>query len=442
MLKGQAGIDTSRLFSSFDLASRGSAIAAVSGGSDSTALLLALKDQLDLSAPGTRLVAATVDHGLRPGSAAEAEGVAALCASLGVAHRTLRWTGEKPAAGLPAAAREARHDLLAQAALAEDTDLVLTGHTADDQAETVLMRQARDKGRGLAGIAPATLFAGKTWIARPLLATRREALRDFLRRRGVGWTDDPTNVNDAFERPRLRKALGNAEGEARIAAALHEAGEAAQQREMLGEAAAILIRDHADRPLPGLVRLAPLFLGEGDASIYALRILLATLGGTPHLPDEARAAKLHARLGAGDRFRAVLSRTLVDCRSAGIFLLREARGLPEPAPLIDGMVWDGRYRISTPGGKSASIRQTDGVTDARTRENQVPSSLARAAMAAEPVLPAGEDGSLPWKVTSLIAPWARFLPSFDLAPARAVAALIEAPEIPAPPFPRHIRRKP
>ncbi len=202
--------------------------------------------------------------------------MAALCASLGVAHRTLRWIGEKPAAGLPAAAREARHDLLAQAAQAEDTDLVLTGHTADDQAETVLMRQARDKGRGLAGIAPATLFAGKTWIARPLLATRREALRDFLRSRGVGWIDDPTNVSDAFERPRLRKALGNAEGEARIAAALHEAGEAAQRREMLGEAAAILIRDHADRPLPGLVRLAPLFLGEGDASIYALRILLAT----------------------------------------------------------------------------------------------------------------------------------------------------------------------
>ena len=193
--------------------------------------------------------------------------------------------------------------------------------------------------------------------------------------RGVGWIDDPTNVNEAFERPRLRKALGSAEGEGRIAAALHEADEAAQRREALGEAAALLIRDHADRPTPGLVRLDPRFLRAGDAAIYALRILLATVGGTPHLPDEARAASLHARLLAGGYFRAVLSRALVDRRGAGIFLLREARGLPEPAALTDGMVWDGRYRIFAPSpersgarasGKSASVRQTDGVTDART----------------------------------------------------------------------------
>jgi tRNA(Ile)-lysidine synthase len=383
-------------------------------------------------------VVATVDHALRPDSAAEAMSVATLCANLGIAHRTLTWIGEKPAAGLPAAAREARHGLLTQAAQAEDTDLVLTGHTADDQAETVMMRQARDKGRGLAGIAPATLFAGTTWIARPLLSVRREVLRDFLRRREVGWIDDPSNVNDAFERPRLRKALGSAEGERRIAAALHEADEVASRREALGEAAAILIRDHADRPAPALIRLDPLFLQDGDASIYALRILLATVGGTPHLPDEARTAALHGRLMAGGPVRAVLSRTLVDRRSAGIFLLREARGLPEPAAFRDRTVWDGRYRISD---MSKNAWKGPPALEMKRIDPEAPGSLARAALAAEPALPAGEDGSSPWKAVPLVAPWARFLPSFDLAPACSVAALIGAPEIPEPPFQRHIRRK-
>ena len=245
----------SGLFSPFDIAVRGSVIAAVSGGSDSTALLLLLKGYIDQFSPGTRLVAVTIDHALRRESAGEAAAVARLSASIGVPHRILTWTGDKPSTGLAAAARETRHDLLAEAALAEKTDLVFTGHTADDQAETVLMRQARDARdgeRGLAGIAPATLFDGKVWFARPLLATRREALRSFLRRKQIGWIDDPTNLNQRYERPRVRKRLGEAGGETAIADALRIASEAARKRHELGVEAAELIQLHADRPAAGL----------------------------------------------------------------------------------------------------------------------------------------------------------------------------------------------
>jgi tRNA(Ile)-lysidine synthase len=434
VLTAPQGIDTSRLFSPFDLASRRLVIAAVSGGSDSTALLLLLKQHLDRFLPATRLVAVTVDHALRPESAAEAVAVARLCETLEVVHRIVRWTGEKPATGLAAAAREARNELLADAAAAEKTDLVLTGHTANDQAETVLMRQARGEpgndGRGLAGIAPATLFDGRVWFARPLLGVRRETLRDFLRQKEVGWIEDPSNVNQRYERPRVRRKLGEAEGDAAIADALSIAGEAARRRTRLGEAAAELIRMHVDRPTQGLLRLQPGFFESThtDAAVHALRILLAITGGTSHLPDEARTAALHERLAAGGPVRAVLSRTLVDRRKAGIFLLREARRLPDTAAVRDGAVWDGRYRIV---GRIAGSPRYDHFPAGNKDPAPVPDSLLRQAAAARPVLSAGRV-AIP-----VLAPWTRYLPSFDLASARAAAELVGAPPIPAPPFQEH-----
>ena len=377
-----------------------------------------------------------------PKSASEAASVARLCAALGVPHRILTWAGDKPTTGLAAAAREARHELLAEAALAEKADVVLTGHTADDQAETVLMRQARDNTsdgeRGLAGIAPATLFDEKTWFVRPLLATRREALRGFLRQHQIGWIDDPTNLNQRYERPRVRKRLAEAGGETAIADALKIAGEAARKREALGKEAARLIRDHANRPAVGLLRLQPDFFREqhAEAAVLALRILLAAAGGTSHLPDQARTTALHARLAAGEQVRSVLSRTLVDQRKAGVFLLREARGLPNVKPLQEGLVWDGRYRIAaaSPGfraGPPTSFRE-GGEPDTRSSPvGPVPDSLLRLAVAAQPALPAAL-AAIP-----ILAPWARYLPSFDLAPAHALAELIGAPPIPPPPFQEH-----
>ncbi|RWK72127.1 MAG: tRNA lysidine(34) synthetase TilS, partial [Mesorhizobium sp.] len=336
------------VFSQIDFTS--GAVAAVSGGSDSTALLLLLKDHLDRTAPATKLLAVTIDHGLRPGSAAEAQAVARLCAGRGIAHRILVWSGRKPSTGLPAAAREARYRLLAEAAQAEGIGLILTGHTADDQAETVLMRKARQEaerepGRGLAGMAPATLYDWRIWIARPLLGTRRAALREVLRRANVGWAEDPTNEDEAFERPRVRAALADRKGAREDALAL--AARAAVEREQLGHRAAALIRGFASRPAAGLVRLDSGFATAGDeaAAVYALRVLLATVGGVAFLPDQARSEALLNRLRAA-RFCATLSRTVVDARRASTFLRRETRNLPPAAPAVDNALWDGRRRIT------------------------------------------------------------------------------------------------
>ncbi|RWP45021.1 tRNA lysidine(34) synthetase TilS [Mesorhizobium sp.] len=435
------------------------AVAAVSGGSDSTALLLLIKDHLDRSAPATKLLAVTIDHKLRPGSAAEAQAVARLCAARGIAHRILVWSGRKPSTGLPAAAREARYRLLAEAAQAEGIGLILTGHTADDQAETVLMRHARQEGpreagRGLAGMAPATLYDWRIWIARPLLGTRRAALREVLRRANVGWAEDPTNDDEAFERPRIRAALAGDNGAQRVADAVALAARAAVEREQLGHRAAALIRGFASRPADGLIRLDPGFATAGDepAAVYALRILLATVGGVAFLPDQARSEALLDRLRAAP-FCATLSRTVVDARRAGIFLRRETRNLPPAAPAVDDALWDGRRRITLGDEPGAFLIAPLGAARASKREiaeDGTPPSLVRAALAAEPALwrssgPLGESLSpvqdspaLPrMAACPVVAPFARFLPSFDLAPAGTVAALIGAPLLPATPFSGH-----
>ena len=191
------------------------------------------------------------------------------------------------------------------------------------------MRQARDEGRGLAGMAPATLYGWRTWIVRPLLGLRRTALREFLRSENVGWTEDPTNIDKHFERPRIRAALAGDSGSQRFAEAIALARQAAGERERLGHQAAVLIRALASRPAMGLVRLDPGLATSGDsqAAVYALRILLAAIGGVSFLPDQARSEALFHRLRAGP-LCATLSRTVVDARRAGDL---PAPRIPQPA---------------------------------------------------------------------------------------------------------------
>src|SRR5260370_12795042 len=126
-------------------------VLAVSGGPDSIALMWLAARWRRALARGPRLIAVTVDHGLRTEAAREARDVKRLAKSLDLSHQTLRWTGVKPKTGLPAAARAARYRLLAQAAHKHGATHVLTAHTRDDQAETLLMRMLR--GSGIAGLA-------------------------------------------------------------------------------------------------------------------------------------------------------------------------------------------------------------------------------------------------------------------------------------------------
>lgn len=205
---------------------------AVSGGPDSLALLLLAQAAF----PGS-VHAATVDHGLRPESAAEAAAVARLCEALGVPHKILPVRVERSGEGLQAAAREARYAALADWMAGEGIAMLLTAHHSDDQAETLLMRLNRGSGvAGLAGVraaGPVPGGGGGLRLVRPLLGWRRSELEAIVAGAGIEAAQDPSNLDERFDRARLRREMGeapwiDAAALARSAAFLAEAESALQ----------------------------------------------------------------------------------------------------------------------------------------------------------------------------------------------------------------------
>ncbi|WP_316396082.1 tRNA lysidine(34) synthetase TilS [Bradyrhizobium sp. 33ap4] len=223
--------DAKRLFAG--LAGAPALLLAVSGGPDSVALMWLAARWRRALAQGPRLVAVTVDHGLRPEAAREARDVKRLARSLELPHHTLRWTGPKPGTGVPAAARAARYRLLAQAARKHGATHILTAHTRDDQAETLLMRMLRGSGvAGLSAMARETERDG-VLLTRPLLDISKAQLIATLKKARIGSADDPTNRDRSYTRPRLRALMpmlaaegGDARNLARLAARIARANAA------------------------------------------------------------------------------------------------------------------------------------------------------------------------------------------------------------------------
>src|SRR5690606_26472099 len=192
---------------------------AVSGGSDSTALLILAADWAKRS--GRRIAAATVDHGLRPEARAEAESVGRLCDGLAVPHAILNWVRpDRAGHASQAEARRARHALLAEWARKSALGAIALGHTRDDRIETFLIRARQRSGwHGLAGPLPAG--PSPAWpegrglaTIRPLLAFGREELRQELCARSLVWIDDPSNCAERFERVRVRQLAARMDADA------------------------------------------------------------------------------------------------------------------------------------------------------------------------------------------------------------------------------------
>ncbi len=192
-----------RLFAPF--LGHSAVLLAVSGGPDSTALMLLAARWRAARADGPALHVATIDHGLRAASAEEALSVARACHGLGLPHATLAWTGDKPARGIQEAARTARYGLLREHAGVIGAGALALAHTLDDQAETVLFRLARGSGlSGLAAMRSVSQAAGLV-LLRPFLDIPKAGLISALEAAGAAYISDPSNEDPRFTRPRLRK---------------------------------------------------------------------------------------------------------------------------------------------------------------------------------------------------------------------------------------------
>jgi tRNA(Ile)-lysidine synthase len=178
---------------------------AVSGGPDSTALLVLAARWRAKRTSGPELIAATIDHKLRAASKGEAKAVAKLAATLGVPHRILEWKGKKPLTGVQEAARDVRFAMFSKLAHEIGADQLMTAHTRDDQAETVLHRIGRGSGMaGLAGIRRVHARDGLK-LARPFLDLPKARLVATLKKLRIPFATDPTNKDEKYLRARLRK---------------------------------------------------------------------------------------------------------------------------------------------------------------------------------------------------------------------------------------------
>ena len=342
---------------------------ALSGGGDSIALLLFAADWAKMR--GRRLLALTVDHRVQSESANWTAFARSAALSAGAEWRGLVWGGVKPKTGLQAAARAARHALIADAAREAGAAVVLFGHTQDDVREAERMR---DEGSTLGRVrewspSPAWPQGRALFLLRPLLDVSRAELRTYLRALDCDWIEDPANADLRYARSRARAATGDtfavsgSEPDPRMS-------HAAQTARV--DAAGVISWPRAV---------------ETPRAFLAAALLCAAGGARP--PRGHSLERLARRLAAGESFSTTLAGARIEADAVEVRLMRDAgemaRGGLAPMTLAPGraQVWDGRFEtVSETGGE---IRPLKGLAAALSRPER--EEILRFAAHARPSLP-------------------------------------------------------
>jgi len=363
---------------------------------------------------GRRLVAITIDHGLNPASPDWSRFCARAASAAGADWVERRWDGLKPATGLTAAARAARHALIAEAARDADARVVLFAHTADDIAEADWMREHGSTLGRLREWSPSPAWPeGRgVMLLRPMLEVPREVLRDYLRAERLKWIEDPGNADVRFGRSRARREL--------LQAPLIPAK--ARARTFPSPLAGAVERDGWQ--WWGGRTLGPRLRGD-ERSVsdpVGLGPAIVSVAGATEIPKHERLARLADALSSGQPLTATLSGARIVADDIGVLIAREAgdlkrRPVPDIALIPDvPAVWDGRFEIIA---REAGWR----VTAAAGRLNQ----LSKADRAIAKTVPAWTRGALPVLIrddgTAPVLAW-RKAEVRSLAPRRLHLALM------------------
>ena len=334
------------------LPEEGTVAVALSGGADSKALTLLVNNWARHE--GRTICALTVDHGLRPEAAREAQQMAEWCQGLHIQHTILTLDRTLPTTGIQEAARNERYRVMEEFCEHASIPALLVAHHMDDQAETVLMRLSRGSSiDGLGGMQTVRNLNGRVTLYRPLLDVPKQMLIDYLKQRDESWIEDPSNQKDDFTRVRLRKLMPALAHEGLNASRFVTLADRMQSvREALDWSVEHLAVEHLFLHEIGYAELL-----EEDALVHKVPaellqrlIALAIIWANPGA--RIKLEKLETLIRSWKEEGCVDKSTLAGCvlipqeKKKRLLVVREPRDLPVVAVDRDRMIWDQRFEIS------------------------------------------------------------------------------------------------
>jgi tRNA(Ile)-lysidine synthase len=323
--------------------------AAVSGGPDS--MLMCYMAQNFCRDNNIELHVVIVDHMLRDESSTEAKKVSDFLKGQGIIVHILRWEGDKPSSNIQAIARKERYKIISSYCKDNGIYHLITGHHADDQAETVFMRIMRGSGiDGVSGIKEDSCIEGIS-VIRPMLSIYRDQIVSAIKEMGWHYVEDPSNKNEKFSRVKVRNFLSQPQWEFMKSKLVLLGKNAGRSRRYLDQQTNLFLKESWMCCSAGTYSISIDVLLEihEEIALRSLCRVLMHVGGS-HVPT--RLAQLE-RIYTDLRLNTWKDRTLFGCliriRKGNLIVIREWEDIPSFTPLPAGaeVLWDGRFIIKS-----------------------------------------------------------------------------------------------